>query len=602
MISWKYSMPFLAALVAASCSPAPAGKATDLAASEVNDLSLTLTWKDGANGEVRYSVERSEISEGTGFNPVGTLVPDSTSFRDQSVQPLTSYWYRVAAVFVDGSRTVSNTVKATTQKPILVPVAPTMFTAKGFTENDVELTWSDNSSNETGFELERGAPDAGTFTKVATLDPDLKKHTDTGLTKDTSYVYRLRSFNSAGASPYTLPATAKTYITNDMLAPSVPADVVAVADSSTSITITWTASTDDISGIASYRILQNTIEVASIPAANVTHTATLLGSGAMYCFQVAAVDVVGNRSLASTPPACATTPTTTTGPNAPAGVTATTVSYQQINVRWVDAANDENGFYIERSLTSAAGYSRIASVGRVTDGGGLYPDDAGLLGGTVYYYRMRAHNDAGTSAPSMEASTATLPTPPEAPSAFAAMAQTANTIRLTWMDNSMTEAGFSIDQSTMPDAGFVAITQTGANAVNFTPQTLSPGTTYYYRMRAFNLGGSSATLGPISATTFIAPNAPTMADAGAIAATQMTITWQDNSADELGFRIERALAANGPYAQLTKPDGGVPAVLPDVESYVATGLTAATRYFFRVRALGDAGFSNATQATGLTLP
>ena len=600
MARFKLVVPVFAVLWA-GCAPS-GGTATALVASEVNDTSVTLAWKDSANGEVRYSVERSEVSDSLSFNQVGSVTAGATGFRDQSVLALTAYWYRVAAVYLDGARVNSATVSVTTPEPVLLPAAPSTFAARAFSQSEIELTWVDNSNNETGFELERSSSQTGAYAKVTTAPADAIKHTDTLLTKETTYWYRLRAANSAGGSAYTLPVSATTYIVNDGMAPSVPSSVVATAVSPSSVSIVWAASTDGESGVASYRVLQNTIEVASLPATQLTHTATLLGSGASYCFQIAAVDAVGNRSAASTPPACATTPMTATGPNAPAGLTAMTVSYRQLNLRWVDAANDEKGFDIERSLTSATGFSRIAIVPPVTDGGGFYPDDAGLAGSTVYYYRVRAFNDAGVSAPSMEASAATFPTPPAAPSTFAAATLGANTIRLTWVDNSVDEDGFSVDQSLLPDAGFVVVTQTGANTTSFAPLTLSPSTTYYFRLRSFNLGGSSVTLGPVTATTLAAPNPPTFGDAGTIAQTSMTLSWMDNSADELGFRIERALAVNGPYAQVLKPDGGMPAVPANAESYDAVGLTAATQYYFRVRAVGPNGFSNPTQITAKTLP
>jgi hypothetical protein len=332
------------------------------------------------------------------------------------------------------------------------------------------------------------------------------------------------------------------------------------------------------------------VQVATVNAPMLNHVATLLGSGAMYCFTVQAVDVVGNASAQSAPSACATTPITATGPNAPTALTVTTGSYQHLVINFLDTANNEAGFDLERSLMTTTGFTRIAQIGALSDGGTRYNDDAGLMPSTVYFYRARSFNDGGFSAYSNEASAATLPAPPALPTNVAATVLDANRIRISWMDNANNEDGYQVEQSTVADAGFAQFVQT----------LLSPSTQYYFRVRGINAGGNLGFVGPVNGTTLGAPLAPTGADAGSVAQTSMLLTWTDNAPDEIGYRVERALAQNGPYTLLTKPDGGLQD--PDLESYSATGLTANTLYFFRIRTQGDAGFSNAAQIRRTTLP
>jgi len=84
-----------------------------------------------------------------------------------------------------------------------------VVTATG--RNYVSLAWQDNSANETGFELERCAGSGCTnFALIATLGANTTSYTDSGLARRTTYRYRVRARNSAGASDYSNIVTATT--------------------------------------------------------------------------------------------------------------------------------------------------------------------------------------------------------------------------------------------------------------------------------------------------------------------------------------------------------------------------------------------------------
>jgi uncharacterized repeat protein (TIGR02543 family) len=66
-----------------------------------------------------------------------------------------------------------------------------------------QLTWADNSSNETGFRIERKTGAAGMFSVITTTGPDVTSYNDSTLSDSTMYCYRVNAFNGAGSSPYT---------------------------------------------------------------------------------------------------------------------------------------------------------------------------------------------------------------------------------------------------------------------------------------------------------------------------------------------------------------------------------------------------------------
>ena len=95
--------------------------------------------------------------------------------------------------------------------PETPPNAPSNLTVTGTGRNYVNLRWQDNSTNETSFELERCQGSGCTnFALIATLGANTTSYTDSGLVRKTTYRYRIRARNSAGASAYSNEVTATT--------------------------------------------------------------------------------------------------------------------------------------------------------------------------------------------------------------------------------------------------------------------------------------------------------------------------------------------------------------------------------------------------------
>lgn len=100
---------------------------------------------------------------------------------------------------------------AGTSTPPTVPAAPSALSASASGSGTINLSWTDNSTDETGFKLERKTGSTGTWAEIAgAIAANATTYSNTGLSASTTYYYRLRSYNGAGNSSYSNETSATT--------------------------------------------------------------------------------------------------------------------------------------------------------------------------------------------------------------------------------------------------------------------------------------------------------------------------------------------------------------------------------------------------------
>ncbi len=185
---------------------------------------------------------------------------------------------------------------------------------------------------------------------------------------------------------------------------------------------------------------------------------------------------------------------------APSGLSATTQSSSSIALSWIDNANNEQNYQVERSTSSGSGFSVIATLGVNSSS---YTDN-GLNASTTYYYRVQASSSATSSAYSNTANAATAAgagTAPNAPTGLALQSRTSSSISLSWIDNASNEDNFELQRSLSAGTGFATIATLPANTSSYTDNGLSANTAYFYRVRSTNTNGASAYSNELSTST-----------------------------------------------------------------------------------------------------
>lgn len=367
--------------------------------------------------------------------------------------------------------------------------APSNGNASAVSESRIDVSWQDNATNESGFEVWRSVSGpVGTFTKLAGTSANVTSYSDAGLNPSTPYCYKVRAVRNYDSK------TAFSDFANTACAttpapppppgpPTPPSGTDAKPAFSTVVDVRWIDNSTSEDGFRIERSVDGgaTWASAGTVGANVTSFRDWgRASEQPVCYRVIAFNTSGDSPASNTD--C------TVPPAWPTGLTATGLDEPVIDLAWTDNSAVEDGYEVQRSSDGVT-FSPLADL----PANATSYRDVGVISNTTHLYQVRAKKDGGFSHFSNVASaTAGVLTPPAAPAGLWAQgnANFPGTIQLFWTDASSNEDGFKIERCDVIECRLIATT--AANASGYNDYPLEPNVTYGYLVRAYNRAGDSA--------------------------------------------------------------------------------------------------------------
>jgi len=484
---------------ASGSTPASASNAV---ATAQTGSTVLLTWNDNSSNEFGFRIER-RLQSNQSWATVGTGDINQASFTDTTAAPGTAYAYRVIVYNSFGDGASSNESNVTT--PGSGTTAPSNLAAIASSQSVIDLTWFDNSGDETGFRIER-RQGSGAWATIDTTAADATSYSASGLLEGTSYSFQVISLGAAGDSAPSNEATAATqsqFTSNDIGNPTPGGSTQTIA---TGRDYNVIAGGGDIWGNAdsfrfAYKQITGDFDISVLVAGiDATHATAPAGLMARASIASSSANVI-QRTDASSRFRFAyrtTTGGTTTAMGTAVGTAGATW------LRLARVGNTFTGFSSSDGVTwTQTGTITLNLGGTVFVG--LAASSKNVAATTTA--RFRNFNDGSTP----------LPAAPNAPSALNADGATLGQVTLNWADNSTNETGFRIERKT-GGGSYSTMTTVAADATSFVDTTVADGTTYTYRVIAVGASIDSAPSNEATVTTQ-SPAVPDSSTSSDIAAT-----------------------------------------------------------------------------------
>ena len=268
------------------------------------------------------------------------------------------------------------------------PAGPGDLTTTVVSSSRIDLSWTDNSSNESGFAIERctNTPCSDLFGQVGSVAGGVTTYVDSGLQPATTYTYRVRAHNAGGDSPYSNEAVGTTLTETP---PAAPSSLTATPVSSSRIDLGWVDNSDNENGFKIERCTNSPcadafVQIATVDANVTGYADTGLLAATTYRYRVRAFNGASEAPEYSNEVSA----TTETAPIILSAAGYKVQGLQKADLTWSGATTTVDIFRNGVKIVTA------------TSNDGSHTDPINLRGGGTYVYKVceagttRCSNDA----------------------------------------------------------------------------------------------------------------------------------------------------------------------------------------------------------------
>ena len=437
----------------------------------------------------------------------------------------------------------------------------------------LNVFWNDASDSEEGFSIERKVG-SGNWTVVSMTIANAGVYVDGNISKGQSYQYRIRAFKGAVFSEYSVSNVIDVPADVVVSIPVAPSNVAATVVSDV-VQISWADQSSNENGfVVESRIAGGAWSQLAMTAMNVTaFTHASVEAGSSYQYRVQAFNEAGNSSVALSNVIAIEEATKECVSSAAAYVAGTQYQFGSI-------VSNKGSEY----QCTVAGWCSSGSALHYEPGSGLNWQDAWKV------------TSGSSTADCTDTGNEVVVVKPSAPQTINVVAGSGMaSINVSWSDTSDSETGFKIERKVNGSA-WAAISELTANATLYADSNVATGSTYQYRVAAFNRSGVSAFITSSELALQAAqtlPSAPLQLMAAFNANEDgVVMTWLDQADNESGFKIERK-TNGGSWLRLST-------LASNVKTYTDLQIEAATTYQYRVAAFNEKGDSAFVASSSLT--